>query len=203
MKEKNIIWEISEILIVAVILAGIVRLFIGSAYKIPSGSMLETLQVGDYLLVTRFNYAVKVPFTDIEMIRTGEPGHNDIIVFRYPEDPDTDFIKRVVGVPGDTIEIRDKQLYRNGTQINEPYVKYLDPASRRAGWDTFGPVVVPKDRYFVLGDNRDNSQDSRKWGYVPRHYIHGKAWMIYWSWEGFGDAIRWNRFFTFLYPARS
>ena len=200
MKEKNIVWEVSEILIVALILAFFVRMFVAHAYKIPSGSMLETLQIGDYLLVTRFNYSVKIPFVDKEIIRIGDPEHNDIIVFKYPADTSQDYIKRVIGVPGDTIEIRDKMVYRNGEKVNEPYVRYLYPWARVPGEDVVPPFIVPPESYFVLGDNRDNSLDSRKWGFVPRNYIQGKAWMIYWSWEGFGKKIRWNRFFTMLYP---
>ena len=120
MKQRNIFWEYSEILIVAIVLALIIRAFLVQAYKIPSGSMLETLQIGDYLLVTRFNYDIKVPFSDISIINTGDPERGDIIVFRYPEDTSQNYIKRVVGLPGDTIEIREKQLFRNGKAVVEP-----------------------------------------------------------------------------------
>lgn len=199
MKQKNMAWEITEIIIIAVILALVIRFFAVQAYKIPSGSMLETLQIGDYLLVTRFNYAVKVPFTDIEIVRTGEPEHGDIIVFRYPLDPSQDYIKRVIGLPGDTIEIRNKQIFRNGQLIREPYVRIAKPWSNIPGVDTFGKITVPPDSYFAMGDNRDESADSRAWGFVPRKNIQGKALIIYWSWASLTD-IRWSRLGTFLYP---
>ena len=202
MKQKNLIWEYSEMLIVAVVLAVIIRAFVVQPFKIPSGSMLETLQIGDYLLVTRFNYSIKVPFIDKEVIRTGNPQRGDVIVFKYPKDPAQDYIKRVIGLPGDTIEIRDKQLYRNGKQIHEPYVRLDQPHSRYPGLDIVAPFTVPEDNFFVMGDNRDGSSDSRDWGYVPRENIHGKAWLIYWSWASLTD-IRWERLFTLLYPDES
>ena len=199
MKQKNTIWEITELLIVAVILAVVIRLFFVSAYKIPSGSMLQTLQVGDYLLVTRFNYDVKVPFTDISMVSTGDPEYGDIIVFRFPGDPKQDYIKRLIGKPGDTIEVRDTMVFRNGKLLKEPYTQFVAPGNRKPG---MAPLIVPEGHYFMMGDNRDQSEDSRSWGFVPRKYMHGKAWVIYWSWEGFAN-IRWNRLGTFLYPDAS
>lgn len=202
MKQKNLIWEYSEMLIIAVVLALFIRAFVVQPFKIPSGSMLETLQIGDYLLVTRFNYSIKVPFTNKEIIRTGNPQHGDIIVFKFPKDPSQDYIKRVIGLPGDTIEIRDKQVYRNGKRIIEPYVRFDYPHSRQPGLDIVPAFTVPEDRFFVMGDNRDGSSDSRDWGYVPRENIHGKAWIIYWSWASLTD-IRWDRLFTRLYPDAS
>ena len=202
MKQKNIIWEYSEILIVALVLAMIIRAFFVQAFKIPSGSMLETLQIGDYLLVTRFNYDIKVPFTDISIVRTGDPQHGDIMVFRYPKAPEQNYIKRVIGVPGDTIEIREKQVFRNGKAIDEPYTRFSRPWSRIEGIDNFARVTVPEDSFFVMGDNRDESSDSRDWGFVPRDNIQGKAWIIYWSWETLTD-IRWSRIGTFLYPPQT
>lgn len=202
MKQTNRIWEYSEALIVAIILAFFIRAFVIQAYRIPSGSMLETLQVGDYLFITRFNYDLKIPFTSKSFFRTGDPAHGDIIVFKYPVDPSQDYIKRVIGVPGDTIEIREKQVYRNGEKLDEPYVRFENPWSRIPGFDVRPPFIVPEDSFFVLGDNRDNSEDSRRWGFVPRENIHGKAWMIYWSWEGFKN-IRWDRFGTMLYPEKT
>lgn len=199
MKQKNTIWELTEILIVAVILAGIIRLFLVSAYKIPSGSMLQTLQIGDYLLITRFNYDIKVPFTDMSLVRTGDPDYGDIIVFRYPKDPSQDYIKRVIGKPGDTIEIRNKMVFRNGKLLKEPYTQFTRPGSAIIGLDFMPPLTVPEEEYFVMGDNRDESLDSRDWGFVPRKNIHGKAGIIYWSWDGFPN-VRWNRIGTLLYP---
>jgi len=202
MKQKNVAWELTEIVIIAVLLALMIRFFAVQAYKIPSGSMLETLQIGDYLLVTRFNYAVKVPLSDIEIVRTGEPEHGDIIVFRYPLDPSQDYIKRVIGLPGDTIEIRDKQVFRNGKLLREPYVRIIKPWTRIPGIDNYNKVTVPPDSYFVMGDNRDESLDSRTWGFVPRRNIQGKAWVIYWSWASLTD-IRWSRIGTFLHHDRA
>lgn len=202
MKQKNVIWEYSEILIVALVLAMIIRAFLVQAYKIPSGSMLETLQIGDYLLVTRFNYDIKIPFTDKSIVRTGDPEHGDIVVFRYPVDPDQNYIKRVIGLPGDTIEIREKKVFRNGKLITEPYTQFSRPWSRIEGTDNFDRITVPEGHYFCMGDNRDDSADSREWGFVPRDNIQGKAWIIYWSWKSMTD-IRWNRIGTFLYPDES
>lgn len=202
MKEKNTLWELTEILLVAAILAGIIRMFLVSAYKIPSGSMLQTLQIGDYLLITRFSYDIKLPFTDISMIRTGDPDYGDIIVFRYPKDPEQDYIKRVIGKPGDTLEIRNKMVFRNGKLLKEPYTQFTRPGSAVSGFDDMAPVTVPEDQYFVMGDNRDESLDSRVWGFVPRRYIHGKAGIVYWSWEGFPN-VRWGRIGNLLYPGET
>jgi signal peptidase I len=187
----QVIKEYAEALIIALILAFFIRSFVVQAFKIPSGSMLETLQIGDHLLVNKFIYGVQAPFTDFTIIPVSEPKFRDIIVFEFPEEPSKDFIKRVIGLPGDKIEIRDKAVYRNGKKLQEPYVQYTDPniVPKR---DNFGPVVVPEDKYFVLGDNRDESYDSRFWGYVKKEKIKGEAWIIYWSWRGI-DNIRWGR----------
>jgi signal peptidase I len=188
---QTILKEYSEALIIALVLALIIRTFIIQAFKIPSGSMLETLQIGDRLFVTKFAYDIKVPFTDWELLSLDDPEHGDIIVFRFPEDPSKDFIKRVAGLPGDTVEVRGQTLYRNGEPVDEPYLT-LHPGPTRKN---FGPQTVPEDHYFVLGDNRFNSHDSRFWGFVPRSQIKGKAWRIYWSaspgW--FLSDIRWDR----------
>ena len=197
MQQKNIILEYAEALIVAILLALFIRAFVVQAYKIPSGSMLNTLYIGDYLLVTRFNYGPKIPFTDREIFRVGDPQRGDIIVFKYPQDPSLDYIKRVVGVPGDVIEMRDKQLYRNGEKVTEGFIRNIDPHGISAPRDQLSPRVVPQGHYFVMGDNRDDSQDSRYWGFVPRANIQGKAWIIYWSWEGMSN-IRWSRIGTII-----
>jgi signal peptidase I len=183
--------EYAEALIVALILAFIIRSFVVQAFKIPSGSMLQTLQIGDHLLVTKFAYGVKVPFTNIMIYEREGPKHGDIIVFDFPEDPSKDFIKRVIGLPGDVIEIRDKQVFRNGEKLIEPYVQHVTSVILPQR-DNFGPITVPEDKYFVLGDNRDESYDSRFWGYVERKTIAGKALILYWSWAGFTD-VRWER----------
>jgi len=185
----TVLKEYVEAIVVALILALIIRTFLVQAFKIPSGSMEDTLLVGDHLLVTKFAYDIKIPFLDKSIVRTGDPKHGDIIVFEYPENRDTDYIKRVIGVPGDTVEVRDNVAYRNGQKVDEPYKKLDQIPGDKAD---FGPVTVPADSYFVMGDNRDHSQDSRYWGFVPRNYIRGKALMIYFSWGGFGD-VRWGR----------
>ncbi|MDQ7830291.1 MAG: signal peptidase I [Desulfovibrionaceae bacterium] len=183
--------EYIEALAVALVLALVIRTFVVQAFKIPSGSMLETLQIGDHLLVNKFLYGVKMPFTGSTLFDVEEPKHEDIIVFEFPEDPDKDFIKRIIGVPGDVIEIKDKEVYRNGEKLVEPYVRHTDPriTPRR---DIFGPVTVPENKYFCMGDNRDESYDSRFWGFVDRDKIKGKAWVIYWSWNGIPN-VRFDR----------
>lgn len=179
---KSLIREYGEALLVALVLALIIRTFLFQAFTIPSGSMLETVQIGDYLLVNKFVYGVKNPFTDNYLVRGKDPQIGDIIVFRYPRDPDVDYIKRIVGLPGDVIEVRDKQLYRNGEAVHEDYIQHIHP-DIMGRLDNVGPVTVPEGEYFVMGDNRDNSEDSRAWGTVRRNAIHGKAWRIYWSWD--------------------
>ncbi|RQD57622.1 MAG: signal peptidase I [Desulfonatronovibrio sp. MSAO_Bac4] len=189
---QTMLKEYAEALIIALVLALFIRTFVVQAFKIPSGSMLQTLQIGDHLLVNKFKYGIHMPFMDRFIFRFDGPEFQDIIVFEFPEDPSKDFIKRVVGVPGDVIEMRDKQFYRNGEQVHEEYIQNTDDriVDRR---DDFGPYTVPENNYFVLGDNRDESYDSRFWGIVEREKILGKAWIIYWSWEGFSN-IRWSRF---------
>ncbi len=188
---QTILKEYAEALIIALVLALFIRTFVIQAFKIPSGSMLETLQIGDHLLVNKFKYGIHMPFMDRYIIEFDGPDFQDIIVFEFPEDTSKDFIKRVVGRPGDVIEIKDKKFYRNGEHIREEYIQHTDPrvVDRR---DDFGPFTVPENSYFVLGDNRDESYDSRFWGIVEREKILGKAWIIYWSWEGISN-VRWGR----------
>jgi signal peptidase I len=174
-RTKSKFREYLEIIIISVVLALVVRTYVVQAFRIPSGSMEDTLLVGDFLLVSKFIYR----FTD------PEPG--DVIVFRYPLDPKRDFIKRCVAVEGQTIEIRDKILLVDGQQISAPPEgKFVDsrifPASANAR-DNYGPVKVPADHVFVLGDNRDNSRDSRYWGFLNEKLIKGKAFVLYWSWH--------------------
>jgi signal peptidase I len=191
--------EFLEAISVAVVLALVIRTFIVQAYTIPSGSMLETLQIGDYLLVNKFSYGVKIPFTHDYLLERSGPEHGDIIVFEFPDNPDVDYIKRVIGVPGDVIEVRDKEVYRNGQRLEEPYAVHGDPGYQMRR-DNFGPVTVPGGSYFCLGDNRDFSQDSRFWQntFVRKEAIRGKALFIYWSMEGFTD-IRWGRIGSFVH----
>lgn len=193
-KEKSIIREYLEAIIIAGFLAIFLRTFVIQAFKIPSESMLNTLLVGDQLLANKFVYGIKIPFTHYYIYKNEDPKFGDIIIFEYPEDPNIDFIKRVIGLPGDTIEVRDKQLYRNGKPLQESYTIFKDPNSIVAGRDNFGPIKVPQGEYFVMGDNRDNSHDSRFWGCIKRESIRAKAWRIYWSWgpDAIND-IRWSR----------
>ncbi|WP_353117210.1 signal peptidase I [Nitratidesulfovibrio sp.] len=198
MQQKSLLLEYVEALVVAFALAMLIRTFVVQAYKIPSGSMLETLQIGDHLLVNKFSYGVKLPFTHKVVLPVGDPQRGDIIVFEYPGDPSIDYIKRIVGQPGDVIEVRNKQLYRNGEAVQEAYIRHSQPGIVMPVRDSFGPVTVPEGHYFAMGDNRDDSQDSRFWGFVPRGAIRGKAWVIYWSWEGLGN-VRWDRIGTVLH----
>ncbi len=191
-KKKGAWRENIEAILIAVVIAMFIRTFIVQAFKIPSGSMLETLQIGDQILVNKFIYGVKLPFTDgKDLISVKDPERGDIVVFKYPEDPTKDFIKRVIAVAGDTVEIIDKQLYVNDRKIeNEPYAHY---SKRWTPLDNLPRIKVPENKIFVMGDNRDNSHDSRAWGYVDLSQVRGEAFMIYWSWDSKNFGVRWRR----------
>lgn len=191
MINKKVI-EYVEAIIVAVVIALVIRTFVLQPYTIPSGSMLNTLLSGDCVLVNKFVYGIKIPFTDDYLVDIGEPERGDVVVFEYPKNPSQDYIKRIVGMPGDVIAVRDKQLYVNGQKPDEPYVIHIRPAGLVAPEDNFGPFTVPQGEYFMMGDNRDDSADSRKWGTVKRNALVGKAWRLYWSWESITE-IRWSR----------
>lgn len=185
-KAKHIVREYAESIIIAVLLALVIRTFIVQAFKIPSGSMEDTLAIGDHLLVNKFIYGSKIPFTDSRVLTIRDPRQGDVIVFEYPEDPSKDFIKRVVGVPGDTVEIIAKRVYVNGKLYSHPAEvhKEAEMIPKEANPRDFkAPVVVPADCYFVMGDNRDRSYDSRFWGCVKRDKIKGLAFIKYWSWD--------------------
>ncbi|WP_029457585.1 signal peptidase I [Solidesulfovibrio alcoholivorans] len=188
---QKMLLEYLEALAVALVLAFVIRTFVVQAFKIPSGSMLDTLLIGDHLLVNKFLYGTRIPFTDKVILPIEEPADGDVIVFEFPEDTSKDFIKRIIGAPGDVLEMKDKVVYRNGQKLDEPYVKHTDP-NIQARRDNFGPITVPPGKYFAMGDNRDESYDSRFWGFVDKDKIRGKAWVIYWSWDGPAD-IRWSR----------
>ncbi len=196
MDVKSKIREYLEAIIIAVVIAFFIRTFIIQAFKIPSGSMKPTLQIGDHILVTKFIYGVKIPVLRKTIIPLSEPKRGDIVVFIYPEDRSKDFIKRVVGLPGDTVEIKDKKIYLNGRLYNDHHGVYTDdmiiPGAAQPR-DNFGPVTVPPGDYFVMGDNRDQSYDSRFWGFVDQRDILGKALIIYWSWNQDAFNVRWNR----------
>ncbi len=195
-RKKSRLRENVEAILIAILLALFIRTFIVQAFKIPSGSMKPTLQIGDHILVNKFTYGVDLPFTDVTIIPGGRPERGDIIVFEYPVEPDKDFIKRVIGIPGDVVEIRDKTVYVNGEPIDQGYTMHTEanviPAEKNAR-DNFGPVKVPENEYFVLGDNRDNSYDSRFWGFVEEETIKGEAFIIYWSWDSEQFWPRWSR----------
>lgn len=203
-KNKSVVREYVEAIVVAVLLALFVRTFVVQAFKIPSGSMLPTLQIGDHLLVSKFSYGVKLPVTGTRLISRPGPERGDIVVFRFPLDRSLDYIKRVAAVAGDTIELKEKQVFVNGERVTDPHAHFAgsDMMNRVAGpRDSFGPVTVPEGRIFVMGDNRDNSYDSRFWGFVDLQDVVGEALIIYWSWdveEPFFSlsrfaSVRWDR----------
>ncbi len=178
--------EYTKAILYALILALIIRAYVIQAFKIPSGSMLPTLLIGDHILVNKFIYGTKIPFSDKRVLIITQPKKGDIVVFRYPEDPDRDFIKRIIGVEGDMIEYKNKRLFVNGQGIIEPFIQHTDKSEFPGGSDlrdNFGPYLVPKDKLFVMGDNRDQSYDSRYWGYVDIDDVRGKALILYWSWD--------------------
>lgn len=199
---KSGLRENIEAFAVAIILALFIRTFVVQAFKIPSGSMKETLQIGDHILVNKFIYGLKFPFLQKNIIPIKDPGREDVVVFKCPMDPAKDYIKRVIGVGGDKIEIKYKTLYVNGEPFKGDYAIYKDSriytrGSRDSVRDHYGPVKVPENNLFVMGDNRDNSQDSRFWGFVGLDAVKGKAFIIYWSWDkysrGLADRVRWKR----------
>jgi signal peptidase I len=204
---KSTAREYFESICVAVILALFVRTFIVQAFKIPTGSMENNLLIGDHLLVNKFVFAPTVTSLERALLPIDPIRRGDIIVFKYPEEPERDFIKRVIGLPGDTLELRNKRVYINDTMLNEPYVHYLVPPDEEGSGGEFdvrvqyGPVTVPPGHYFMMGDNRDNSQDSRYWGFMPQEYIKGRALFVYFSFgeepglAGLVSGIRWNRIF--------
>jgi len=185
-KKKSTFREYAEAAAIAILLALFIRAFVVQAFKIPSGSMEPTLLVGDHILVNKFLYGIKLPYFQTTVIPISTPKRGDIIVFIYPEDKSKDFIKRVIGIPGDRIQMQDRQVLVNGQPFDDKYGYYDERAGNPNR--SFGPVVVPKDDYFVMGDNRDHSMDSRFWGFVPSEAIKGKAFIIYWSWPN------WERF---------
>jgi len=173
-----------ESFVIAVVIALSVKSFVFAAYTIPSSSMEPTLLVGDYLLANRLSYVMKVPYTDIAIFSLGEPNRGDIIIFRYPKDRRKNFVKRVIAKAGDIVEIRDKRLFVNGQRVEDGNSQFLDPrvfSHSTSNRDNFGPVTVPKESFFVMGDNRDNSSDSRFWGFLKKRDLLGKAKVIYFS----------------------
>jgi signal peptidase I len=189
---KSAAREYFEAMVTAVILALFIRTFVVQAFKIPTGSMENNLLIGDHLLVNKFVLGPTMAGLERKLLPMGTIKRGDVLVFKYPVEPDRDFIKRVIGLPGETLEVREKRVYINGKLLDEPYVHYLEPAATPSETievtssdvrDRYGPVTVPLDQYFMMGDNRDNSADSRYWGFLRRDYVKGKAVIIYWSYE--------------------
>lgn len=189
---KSTIREYSEALLIAIIFVNFARIFVFQAFKIPTGSMEDNLKIGDHIIVNKFIYGpgTESPLASLFPLREVQRG--DIIVFRYPLQPETDFVKRVIGLPGDTVVVRDKNVSINGRRLEEPYVIHDDPQvypdiaalpEPYRSRDQFGPFKVPEGQYFAMGDNRDRSSDSRYWGTVPRSMIKGRAFMVYWSFD--------------------
>jgi signal peptidase I len=215
--KKSVAREYFESLVIAVVLALFIRTFVVQAFKIPTGSMEPNLLIGDHLLVNKLVFGPHVRDFERMALPMKQIARQDVIVFKYPEDPERDFIKRVIGLPGEQIEVRHKRVYVNGRLLDEPYAHYLEqpppvpeqlePADRQGSGsdprESYGPVTVPPKHYFVMGDNRDNSQDSRYWGFLPRDYVKGKALVIYWSYEAeSGNVVTGTRWGRLLHQVR-
>jgi len=196
-QERKPLWrEYAEAILWAIILALIIRTFVIQAFKIPSGSMKPTLLVGDHILVNKFIYGVKIPFLRTTLIPITDPKRNDIVVFIHPEDRDKDYIKRVIGLPGDQVEIINKTVFVNRKPMEDLHGFHVDPLvypRYNQPRDNFGPITVPAQSIFVMGDNRDESFDSRFWGFATYRDIKGKAFIIYWSWDQDTFGVRWKR----------
>lgn len=200
-------------ILIAFSLFFVIRTSVVEAFKIPTSSMEGTLLVGDFLLVNKAVYGARIPGTDLVTPAFAEPERGDVIVFHPPHEPEKNYVKRLVGVASDTLEMREKMLYLNGAPVFEPFVRYLDergdavhpdmewqsnhliastPSRYQPTRDNWGPIVVPEGRYFVLGDNRDNSEDSRYWGFVSRDQVRGRPWMVYYSFRSeTPDEVSW------------
>jgi len=214
---KSAVREYTEAFLVALALAIVLRTFFVQAYKIPSGSMEPTLLVGDHIIVNKLAYGFRLPdsffgLTPLAdeipwghyLFKTGQVHHGDVVVFVYPQDPTKDFIKRVIGLPGDTIEIRDSVVYLNGQPADDPHAHFeVAAADREHGnpRDFRPPQTIPPGEFFMMGDNRDRSYDSRFWGFVDHDEIEGRAMFIYWSWDSDSSSlvpVRWSRFFKVI-----
>ena len=195
-KRRNQVREYVEAALWALVLTLFLRAFVIQAFRIPSESMLDTLLVGDFLFVNKFEYGPKLPFTHIRFPGIRKPKTGDVIVFQYPQDPSKDYIKRCIATGGQTLEIRDKKVFVDGRALVEPYVVHIDPTVRSAGYDyrdNYPSRTIPPAELFMMGDNRDNSNDSRFWGTVAMDLVKGRAMFIYWSWDGERHWPRWSR----------
>lgn len=219
--QKSVAREYVEALVIALLLAVVIRTFFVQAYKIPSGSMEPTLLVGDHILVNKLVFGLRMPDTLLGIPIASAPfgrylfriepiHHGDVVVFVFPPDPSKDFIKRVIGLPGDTVAVKNGKVWLNGALMSDPHAHFEVPDADRSavsprdnfpqigtGADTLGAVTVPPGKIFVMGDNRDRSYDSRFWGFVPEDNVEGRAMVIYWSWDADGSGflpVRWSRF---------
>ena len=197
--KKSVFREYFESLVIAVAVALFVRTFVFQAFKIPTGSMEPNLLVGDHLIVNKMIFAPTMTGFERAILPHRDIHRGDVIVFKFPQDPTRDFIKRVIGLPGEQLELRRKKMYVNGKELTEPYVHFIAPLSPESDKrsddlrEEYGPVTVPPDQYFMMGDNRDNSQDSRYWGFMPASYVKGQALFIYFSvGDSIGD-VQWKR----------
>jgi len=199
-KRKSAVREYAEAIVIALVLALFIRTFLVQAFKIPSGSMIETLLIGDHILVNKFIFGPRVDianWVNFRLFNLTRPDRRDVIVFLEPREQDKDFIKRVIGLPGEMIEIKNNIVYIDSKPLDETkyaYYKRSDPdRPPDPGLVNFGPKKIPENMYFVMGDNRWNSSDSRVWGPLPFSLIKGEAFMIYWSWNGPKRKVRWER----------
>jgi signal peptidase I len=215
MANKPIWREWGESLLIVLLIAFVVRSFVVAPFKIPSSSMVPTLDVGDYIFVLRYPYGLRIPFTNIQLMPS-PPKRGDVVVFNYPKDRSIDFIKRVIGLPGDVIDYKNNKLYINGKQMpltqlgtrsyfmedgsvdvsglfRENLMGVKHDVLRKDFSIKDGEWKVPPGEYFMLGDNRNNSRDSRFWGFVPQSYLVGRAVIIWWSWDKEKDSVRWDR----------
>jgi len=214
---EPIIVEYSRSLFPVILIVLILRSFIVEPFRIPSGSMMPTLLVGDFILVNKFAYGIRLPVINTKIINIGEPKRGDVVVFRYPNDPSTDYIKRVIGLPGDRIAYYNKKVYVNGKEFPQQEQAIYEGVGSGIGEsgshlkneNILGvkhhilinddkptinyDFVVPAHHYFVMGDNRDNSNDSRFWGYVPEENLVGKAFMIWMNWDTANNGVNWHR----------
>ncbi len=199
---KSTVREYVEAIAIALIAALFIRTFIVQAFKIPSGSMIPTLQIGDHILVNKLRYGIRIPYWGEYLVRFDKPKSGDVVVFVYPVDRSKDFIKRVIGVEGDVVTIRNKKIFINGEPLEDPFGYFKDPEGRGGGLqirDNYGPIRVRENHLFVMGDNRDQSYDSRFWGLVDLKDVRGNAFVIYWSWDGTDRWVRWERIGDLIY----
>lgn len=194
-KPKSLLREYLSSLGWALALALVIRTFVIQTFEIPSSSMENTLEIGDYLVANKFLYGIRLPWSGERVLPLREPKRGDVVIFKFPEDRSQDFIKRLVGEPGDEVMVRDKHVFVNGKPFTDPHEVHKDASLIPAGAsprDNFGPVRVPEDSYFMMGDNRDNSYDSRFWGFVPKKDIVGMAVVKYWSFVPGSWKVRWG-----------